>query len=684
MKFLHLFFLIVASLSLFSQNDSDTLNSRLKVDIPQLRDHIYSGIPSYSKKGEYEKMTYQFADETAYYISTLLTDGYVYDDWIDLEEYVNDILFEIMPEELKKDTTIHAYIYQNGSVNAFMTPSGQFFVHIGLISRCNDEATLASVLAHELAHYYKRHSLESYIQRNLGNFNNGLFNNDGKSNRFSVKHELEADSLAMIWIKNSDYSLNGVLKSVKIIEYEENRRLSRLEDHWEQKKGTHPLAEQRVKKFNLFYKKNKRIDSKDFLINEKMFIDFKEKAKKESLRSLLDNIKYYDCLELAFKFHLMDPDNPVYVYYIMESTRRLCYIDNSLWNENFISNRYYDTIRVDGMRRKKEVTRSLFEKLDFKLLPITQEDAKYIKARFYWQGEQKFKTYNEAFEFYNRLGKALNCNECILSNALSITKAKDINLRNKLLNDYLSKDEIIYKEYANNLLKGTIRKKLANKKLMVFNEFQVGIRQGEDKIYIRNFNSDTINYFHNILDSVKKFDPKRAFIYLPDLKNTNLTEFKTLSILEYFTIIRRITNDQERKSIKKPTSTIIKLHILDPRYIDLFHKYNVNEIEFVNWYYTESQKMAKTIEEYKDIINTSYQDLFTKTKSTKSIFVVITSLREIENKRLQMRAIGHETSIKFKDSSYKSIINEIKYKIKYKEKTAFDIDALDAKYIINK
>tara|TARA_B100000809_G_C14992164_1_gene478417 strand:+ start:396 stop:656 length:261 start_codon:yes stop_codon:yes gene_type:complete len=78
-------------------------------------------------------MTYVFADEVASQISNLLTDGYVYNDWRDLEIYINKILLRIIPDELKADSTINAYIYKKGSVNAFMTPSGQFFIHIGLL-----------------------------------------------------------------------------------------------------------------------------------------------------------------------------------------------------------------------------------------------------------------------------------------------------------------------------------------------------------------------------------------------------------------------------------------------------------------------------------------------------------------------------------------------------------------------
>ena len=180
-----------------------------------------------------------------------------------------------MPSELAKDSVIHAYIYQDGSVNAFMTPSGHFFIHIGLIARCYDESTIAAVLAHELAHYYKRHSLDSYIQEEFGNFDGGLDISDKKRNRHSVLKEIEADSLAMIWMKNSNYSLLGILKSLKILEREEQRILGRSKDDWKLKEQTHPLSDERLNKYNDYYKKNKALNSKSFIINEDKFIKFK-------------------------------------------------------------------------------------------------------------------------------------------------------------------------------------------------------------------------------------------------------------------------------------------------------------------------------------------------------------------------------------------------------------------------
>jgi hypothetical protein len=685
MKFIVTLIFCLLSFNYFSQNTlnfertySDTLPDRLKIEPFKIRDHIYNGIPSYSKTGKYERMTYVFADEVSSQISNLLTGGYVYNDWNELEIYVNEILQKIIPEGLKKDSTIHAYIYQKGSVNAFMTPSGQFFIHIGLISRCNDEATLAAVLAHELAHYYKQHSLKSYIQSKLGNFNNGIINNDDKRNVMSVKQEVEADSLAMIWIKNSQYSLMGILKSNKMLEREEQRQLSRLENEWKPKHSTHPQSKKRVENFHKFYRKNKNLHNKLFLVNEELFFKYKKVAKQESLRCLLEDLKYYDCLELAFKFHLIDPDNETYIYYLMESIRKICYINNETWDQNFITNRYYDTVRVDGVKRKHKINKGLFESIDFDLLPISQEEAKYIKAKFYWQGPKKFNTYNEAFEFYNKVGIALNCSECVLTNALSITNNKK--LRDKLLHDYINQDNIKHKEYAEKLINEEVITKLPNKKMLIFSQFIAGIRQGNDRIKIQDLSEDTTGTLENIFDSLKVSFPQRNFLYLPNLKYTNISDYKILKTLEDLTFRNSLYLETGAAKVGRRPSQV-KLHILEPNFLKIFNKYHINEIEFMNCIYTESRKKDNSLDWYKNVRNLSYKDFFERPKCTKSIHAITTSLREIKNKRLQVRAYGSEVSLKFKPPSYDQIIAELRYKIRYKEKVARDLDYSDEKKI---
>lgn len=58
-------------------------------------------------------------------------------------------------------------IRDDNTLNAFATPGGQIYVFTGLIKYLQDEDHFAGVLAHEIAHADKRHSVKQ-LQRNYG------------------------------------------------------------------------------------------------------------------------------------------------------------------------------------------------------------------------------------------------------------------------------------------------------------------------------------------------------------------------------------------------------------------------------------------------------------------------------------------------------------------------------------
>jgi predicted Zn-dependent protease len=76
--------------------------------------------------------------------------------------YVQDIVNSIIQSSLIKYRTIFEYktqiIYNDSVVNAFCTPGGFVYVYTGLMKFLDNEATLAGVLAHEVAHAERRHA----------------------------------------------------------------------------------------------------------------------------------------------------------------------------------------------------------------------------------------------------------------------------------------------------------------------------------------------------------------------------------------------------------------------------------------------------------------------------------------------------------------------------------------------
>ncbi|KAJ2885510.1 metalloendopeptidase [Coemansia aciculifera] len=66
----------------------------------------------------------------------------------------------------KTDWEVHV-IYAPTEKNAFVLPGGKIFVFSGLLDVTKDDAGLATVLSHEIAHQMARHSAEKLSQANL-------------------------------------------------------------------------------------------------------------------------------------------------------------------------------------------------------------------------------------------------------------------------------------------------------------------------------------------------------------------------------------------------------------------------------------------------------------------------------------------------------------------------------------
>ncbi len=77
----------------------------------------------------------------------------------DLQAYVEDVMCRVAGSYC---VDIRVYVVDQPGFNAATAPNGFVSVWTGLFLRAENEAQLASVLAHEVAHYQRRHSLERW------------------------------------------------------------------------------------------------------------------------------------------------------------------------------------------------------------------------------------------------------------------------------------------------------------------------------------------------------------------------------------------------------------------------------------------------------------------------------------------------------------------------------------------
>jgi predicted Zn-dependent protease len=80
-----------------------------------------------------------------------------------LNAYVNAVAQRVAPAEARQaGISLDVRIIRNPALNAFMYPNGAMYVHTGILARMDNEAQLATLLAHEVTHATHRHAVRRF------------------------------------------------------------------------------------------------------------------------------------------------------------------------------------------------------------------------------------------------------------------------------------------------------------------------------------------------------------------------------------------------------------------------------------------------------------------------------------------------------------------------------------------
>lgn len=164
---------------------------------------------------------------------------YIYDDSI--MNFIENIAKEIkkVNPQITFDTD-RIWLSSDYSPNAFTHLDGLIVLNMGLLSICDNESQIAFVLCHELAHYQLKHTtklLDKQIsilyseetKSELEKIGSTAFDNREKATKWlkniiydHTKHsrdrEFEADSLAMIYLKNTRYDSYEAISCLNILD----------------------------------------------------------------------------------------------------------------------------------------------------------------------------------------------------------------------------------------------------------------------------------------------------------------------------------------------------------------------------------------------------------------------------------------------------------------------------------
>ncbi len=87
-------------------------------------------------------------------------------DDTDVESYVTQVGKSLLPDYIHRDEyDFNFKVIVDPTLNAFALPDGSIYVHSGLISRMENEAQLATVLGHEIAHVTQKHYYRTMKQK---------------------------------------------------------------------------------------------------------------------------------------------------------------------------------------------------------------------------------------------------------------------------------------------------------------------------------------------------------------------------------------------------------------------------------------------------------------------------------------------------------------------------------------
>ena len=173
--------------------------------------------------------------------------GFIYEDK-ELTDYINKVGLSLFDKTVHNKIKFRIKIMRNPYSNAFAYPNGVIYIHTGMLARIENEAQLATLLAHEMTHITHRHALSG--SRNLKSKSIyiaavGGLGVSASINGYSRKCENEADTEGFKLIVKAGYSPNEatqIFSHIKDELTEEN-----IKEPFAY--GTHPHLQDRVNNY---------------------------------------------------------------------------------------------------------------------------------------------------------------------------------------------------------------------------------------------------------------------------------------------------------------------------------------------------------------------------------------------------------------------------------------------------
>lgn len=284
----------------------------------------------------------EFALSTAFSLNRIMLSGKVlFND--PMSQFANKVTDELLRINPDLRSRVRIYVIKSPSVNAFATPEGAIFINIGLLAQLENEAQLAFILAHELIHVDKKHSLEQYKKETEISKGKGAYRDLNKYEKelaeyaYSKEKEQEADELGFLEIYDkSKYSYSAISGVFDILKYGylpidevpfdksffENEAFKfpvsykltdlkpiNVEDDEDDEKSTHPALPIRREIIEKLIKNRSDVGRSKYINNQSEFLRIRNMARFELCKLQLLDEDYNNAIYNAYILLKEFPDN---------------------------------------------------------------------------------------------------------------------------------------------------------------------------------------------------------------------------------------------------------------------------------------------------------------------------------------------------------------------------------------
>jgi Zn-dependent protease with chaperone function len=330
--------------------------------------------------------TKQFSITNNYFLRELFLSGRIlFNDPLTI--YVNKVADELLKNDKALRAELKIFVIKNSSVNAHAFDKGYIFINVGLLAQLENEAQLAYILAHEITHVSKKHSLKQYIndiklEKSSDDYERGSEIKMLNKYSYSKDQETEADVEGLAIMKKSGYSIKTIIRAFDVLQYSylpfelpefkkdffEHKHLAlpdtlilkkvqdiKANEDYDDSKSSHPNIRKRRASVEIDLKVNDEANRKKYLVSEDEFKKVRENARFELCRNYLMERDYVNAIYASYILLEKYPNNVYLKRTIAQALYNLSTVKTGVKKVNRISISGSKSYKRDVIKDYKEI-----------------------------------------------------------------------------------------------------------------------------------------------------------------------------------------------------------------------------------------------------------------------------------------------------------------------------------------